>query len=254
MVVGPGGSAGGGSGGASGFAVQGVAFDGVLDWLELVTPFQGVADTKTVTGSLWFRRVALGKTQCIGPEAAGSNAPNQLEFTDTDSFRLVWRKAGGGVACDLLTSAVTDTASWHHVVFSVDLADASRKHMYLDGASSLFTAYWADTLLDNTGSQWGLFADNGGDSKYQGEVAELWLAMGTYLDLSQASNREKFRSPAGKPVDLGQTGEAPTGVAPTIYLSSRPGGSPNQFAQNRGSGGGFAVHGALALAATSPSD
>ncbi|MBI3207189.1 MAG: hypothetical protein HYZ29_36970 [Myxococcales bacterium] len=252
--AGAGGTAAGGGGGAWGFAVKGVAFDGVQDWLENATAFQGVADTKTVTGSLWFKRVGLGKTQCLGPEAAGSGSPNQLEFSSNDSFRVVWRKAGGGVACDLSTTAVTDTTSWHHVAFSVDLSSSTKKHLYLDGAASISTAYWADTLLDNTGSQWGLFADNGGDLKYQGEVAELWLAMGTYLDLSQAANLQKFRSAAGKPVDLGPSGATPTGLPPTIYLSSRPGEAPSQFAKNRGTGGGFWVHGALATAATSPSD
>ncbi|MCC6901131.1 MAG: hypothetical protein IT377_19315 [Polyangiaceae bacterium] len=242
------------SGGGAGFAVKAVAFDGVQDWLENATAFQGVADTKTVTGSLWFKRVGLGKTQCLGPEAAGSGSPNQLEFSSNDSFRVVWRKAGGGLACDLSTTAITDTTSWHHVAFSVDLSSVAKKHLYLDGASSISTAYYADTMLDNTGSQWGLFADNGGDQKYQGEVAELWLAMGTYVDLSQPANLEKFRSAAGKPVDLGPSGATPTGLPPTIYLSSRPGEAPSQFAKNRGTGGGFWVHGALATAATSPSD
>jgi hypothetical protein len=244
----------GGAGGTPVFSVKGVSFDGVQDWLELSTGFLGVNDTKTVTGSLWFKRVGLGKVQCIGPEAAGSNAPNQLEFTESDAFRLVWRKGGGGVACDLSTAPVADTTSWHHVMFSVDLVDANKKHLYLDGVLSMSTAYYANTTLDNTGSQWGLFADNGGNLKYEGEVAELWLAMGTYLDLSQAANREKFRSAAGKPVDLGQNGAAPTGAAPTLYLTSRPGDPPNAFAQNRGSGGGFLVHGSLSAAATSPSD
>ena len=242
------------SGGAPAFAVTGVAFDGIQDWLEHATAFQGVVDTKTVTGSLWFKRVGVGKVQCIGPEATGSGSPNQLEFTSNDSFRVVWRRSGGGVACDLSTAAITDTTTWHHVAFSVDLASVSKKHLYLDGASSMVTAYYADTTLDNTGSQWGLFADNGGNMKYEGEVAELWLAMGTYLDLSQPSNRERFRSAAGKPVDLGPAGAAPTGAPPTVYLSVRPGEAPSQFAKNRGTGGGFWVHGALATATTSPSD
>lgn len=242
------------SGGAPAFAVTGVAFDGIQDWLEHATAFQGVVDTKTVTGSLWFKRVGVGKVQCIGPEAAGSGSPNQLEFTSNDSFRVVWRRSGGGVACDLSTAAITDTTTWHHVAFSIDLASVSKKHLYLDGASSMVTAYYADTTLDNTGSQWGLFADNGGNMKYEGEVAELWLAMGTYLDLSQPSNRERFRSAAGKPVDLGPAGAAPTGAPPTVYLSVRPGEAPSQFAKNRGTGGGFWVHGALATATTSPSD
>lgn len=244
----------GGTGGSSSFAVRGVVFDGVNDWLDSVTSFQGAFDTKTVTGSLWLKRTGLNKVQCLGPEGAGSNAPNQLELTQANSFRVVWRKAGGGTACDLMSSPITDTTSWHHVVFSVDVSDQTKRHLYLDGTSSLFVSFYDNTLLDNTGSQWGLFADNGGNSKYDGEVAEFWLAMGVYVDLSLESNRARFRSNGGKPVDLGQSGETPTGAPPTIYLSLRPGQTASAFAQNRGSGGGFQVHGALELSATSPSD
>ncbi|MCE7895038.1 MAG: hypothetical protein DYH12_35915, partial [Sorangiineae bacterium PRO1] len=255
---GTGGTAGtggaGGAGGASSFAVRGVVFDGLNDWLDSVTSFQGAFDTKTVTGSLWLKRTGLNKVQCLGPEAAGSNAPNQLELTQANSFRVVWRKAGGGTACDLMSSPITDTTSWHHVVFSVDVSDQTKRHLYLDGTSSLFVSFYDNTLLDNTGSQWGLFADNNGNLKYDGEVAEYWLAMGVYLDLSQPAIRERFRSAAGKPVDLGTTGELVTGAPPTIYLSLRPGQTASAFAQNRGTGGGFLLHGALVASATSPSD
>lgn len=236
------------------FSVRGVVFDGWTDWLSIESPFVNVADQKSVTGSLWLRRLGLGSTQCLGPEALGSGSPNQLQFADTDEFQVVWRRAGGGVACALASAPITDQASWHHVMFSVDVTDANRRHLYVDGSPSMSVLFWANEPLDLTGSQWGLFADNGGGAKYHGEAAELWLAFGVYIDLSDPANRAKFRSVAGKPADLGPSGALPTGSPASIYLSLRPGEQPHQFAQNRGTAGGFVVHGALAEASTSPSD
>ncbi|MBK7586397.1 MAG: hypothetical protein IPI67_40190 [Myxococcales bacterium] len=252
--AGSGGAGGSGTGGGTSFQVRGVVFDGVTNWLDSKFELNGATDSKQVAGSIWFKRVGLGSTYCIGPEAAGSNSPNQLEWNASDQFRLVWRKAGGGVALDFHSATVTDTASWHHVLFSADLSDPNTRHLYLDGVSSITVDFYSHTLMDNTGSQWGVFGDNGGNLKYKGEVAEMWLAMGTYVDFSLAANRAKFRDANGKPVDLGASGALPTGTAPMIYLSLRPGQAASEFAKNRGSGAGFTPQGQLVVAQTSPSD
>lgn len=253
-----GGSAGtsaGGSdaGGASGFQVRGVRFDGSADWLELTTGFLNTFDTTTASGSLWIKRAGLGTTQCIGPEAAGSGSPNQLELTSANTFRVVWRQAGGGIACDFHSSPIVDTTQWHHVLFSVDTS-ASKAQLWVDGFSDISVSQLFSVKLDNTGSQWGLFADNGGANKFDGEVAEVWIAMGQFVDFSTPENRAKFRSASGKPVDLASNGAAPTGTAPTIYLSLRTGDAPSAFSANRGTGGGFVIHGGLDASLTSPSD
>lgn len=241
-----------GAGGAPPFAVAGAVFDGWNDWLDLQSPFAGVADSYRVTGSMWFRRVGLGTTYCIGPEGAGSGSPNQLEWTASNQFRINWRKSGGGTACDFMTSAITDTSAWHHIAFSFDLSSPSSRHLYVDGQPDLSSVDYPVTTMDDTASQWGLFADNGGNAEYHGEVAEFWLALDQYLDLG--TNLGKFRSADGKPVDLGTDGALPTGTAPTIYLSLRAGDAPGTFAINRGTGGGFTLHGILTASATSPSD
>jgi hypothetical protein len=56
-------------------------------------------------------------------------------------------------------------------------------------------------------------------------------------------------------VDVGADGSAPSGVAPAVYLHLADGETPaDNFATNAGSGGGMTVNGALAVAASSPSD
>lgn len=87
-------------------------------------------------------------------------------------------------------------------------------------------------------------------SPLTGNVADFWFAPGQFIDFSIEANRRKFIGADGKPVDLGSDGSAPTGAAPTIFLSGDDAG----FATNRGTGGAFTLTGALTNASTSPSD
>ena len=69
-----------------------------------------------------------------------------------------------------------------------------------------------------------------------------WYLTNEYLDLSIEANRLKFRSAAGKPVDLGTDGSTPTGTAPFMYMRN----PYDSFDTNNGSGGGwFSLTGTL---------
>lgn len=241
---------------ATAFPARGVVFDGLDDWLERVGAFNGVTDGKQVAGSVWFKRVGVGTLYCIGPEAEGSGAPNQMEWMASDHFRLSWRRAGGGLACDVVTQKpITDTMSWHHIAFSVDANDATKTRLYVDGAANLEPGYDVTGYdMDNTGSSWGLFSNDNGLDKYDGEVAELWLSLDHYLDFADPTVMAKFRSQDGRPVDLGTNGELPTVTSPAIYLSVREGDPASVFATNRGTGGDFTLHGTLVSSATAPGD
>jgi hypothetical protein len=256
-------SGAGGSAGSDGdappattFPARGVVFDGLDDWLERAGVFNGVADSTQVSGSIWFKRVGTGTLYCVGPEGDGSGAPNQMEWMASDHFRVSWRRAGGGVACDFVTKTpITDTMSWHHIAFSVDTNDVTKTRLYVDGAANLEGGYDVSGYdMDHTGSQWGLFSDNNGAYKYDGEVAELWLSLDHYLDFGESAVMAKFRNADGKPADLGASGEVPTGAPPAIYLSLREGDPASFFATNRGTGGDFTLHGTLELSSTSPGD
>lgn len=92
-----------------------------------------------------------------------------------------------------------------------------------------------------------------GSDEFVGDMAELWFKR-EFIDISVEANRRKFIAANGKPVDLGSDGSTPTGAAPEIYLSVRPGDVAADFVTNRGTGGGFTQNGTLTLAGTSPSD
>jgi len=83
--------------------------------------------------------------------------------------------------------------------------------------------------------------------RYKGDMAELWFDP-TFIDLSVQANREKFIK-GGRPVELGDQGQGPTGSQPALCLR----GGASQFLTNAGSGGNFTTTiGALTDATTSP--
>ena len=60
---------------------------------------------------------------------------------------------------------------------------------------------------------------SGGGQNFHGCIGPIWMD-DTYIDFSQASNRQKFTSSAfdGKFKELGTNGELPTGSQPKIYI------------------------------------
>ena len=117
-------------------------------------------------------------------------------------------------------------------------SNGSTGHAYLDGVAGTITTVAAGNI-DWTLANIGVGADHTGTSKHNGDLADVWLD-DTYLDLSQASNRGKFRA-GGGPINLGTDGSLPTGASPIIFLS----GSTAAWHTNKGTGGGFTMTGAL---------
>jgi hypothetical protein len=92
----------------------------------------------------------------------------------------------------------------------------------------------------------------GSENYFDGDIAEVYIAVGQWLDLTVQANREKFVL-GGKPVNLGADGSLPTGVAPTIYLRK----PLSEFVINQGSGSSSSfsnIGTAISNATTSPSD
>lgn len=139
---------------------------------------------------------------------------------------------------------------WYHVLFSVDLSDTSKRHLYVNDASDLDQIVTYDTsgtidfIMDNAV----VGATNSGSSAFSGDVADLWIDFGTYIDFSIEANRRKFIDANGDPVYLGASGNLPTGTAPDIFLS----GDTATWHTNKGTGGGFTVNGTLANAMDGP--
>jgi hypothetical protein len=79
-------------------------------------------------------------------------------------------------------------------------------------------------------------------ARYIGDIADVWLAPGQFVDFRIEANRRKFIDALGKPVFLGANGELPTGVAPPVFHS----GDATEFIVNKGSAGDvFSLKGAI---------
>lgn len=89
---------------------------------------------------------------------------------------------------------------------------------------------WHYNAVNQSKDYGGLGARYAGNIQFAGEIAEVWMAE-TKIDLSSATNRQKFYSSSGYPVDLGSDGSNPTGSQPTIYFS----GDASDFQIQRGS-------------------
>ena len=84
-------------------------------------------------------------------------------------------------------------------------------------------------------------------------VADLWFSpTAAFLDLSVQANLNLFVANNGGTQWLGNQGQIPTGTQPPVFLTVPTGQLPAAFAANTGSGGGFAITGALTTAPSRP--
>ncbi len=129
------------------------------------------------------------------------------------------------------------------------MTNVSNRHCYINDVSSYTDIAYIDDIIDlDTEGLWRIGASTSGaaSGKLDGDIADLRIDFGTYIDLSVEANRRKFISSSGRPVDLGSDGSVPTGSAPDIFLS----GDTATWHTNDGVGGGFTENGALTDGAT----
>ena len=234
--------------------VNGVVFDGTNDYMALGAGLTGLADGKEFTTSYWILFNGGDAAEQSIFEAPGS-ADGILEINR--SAGNVLRVKGADAALTSIqrittSSTVTADATWHHLLMSYNAATTTQ-HCYLDGSSDMLQITNLDATIDQDGAEAviGVQADFA-TAKLNASIAELWID-NTYVDLSVEANRLKFRSAAGKPVELGATGELAGNGQPLVYCRVRPGDAATVFATNLGSGGTpFAITGALTIAPTSP--
>ena len=196
--------------------------------------------------SFWLRDKAAGADRYFIQETGNVS----ILSAQPAAFRLGWQAITGlsGVAGNHASPGTTND-TWCHYIMSCSVAN-SRGQMYVDGvANGTFTPSGAGHNW-STVHTW--FSHPTNVAQVDAEIAEWYIHCSASLDLSVPSNLEKFRSSAGKPVDLGADGSTPTGSQPHYY---HKGGTQAEFIDNKGSLGDAVVSsGALAAGASSPSD
>lgn len=222
-----------------------VTFDGTNDWLNTGAALNGVTDSKLLSGSIWFRTDALGTNRRILMSNNGN--PINMQIGSSEAFRIIGYNAASTEILNIRQIGAAD-GDWHHVLFSVDLSDTNKRHLYYDDVDSVTVDTYIDDVLDLTHTDWNVGQQQGGTNRYNGDLADLWIDFGTYIDFSIEANRRKFISAEGMPKYLGKDGSLPTGNRPDIFLS----GDTITFHSNHGTGGGFTKNGELTPASSQP--
>lgn len=207
------------------------------------------ADSPRGTYSVWLRfHGGDGALQLI--DVAKVVGIGGVMRTEANRFHFVMQRCESPVLLDMQSQHAYTTASgWIHVLASWDLT-RGRAQLYIDDVPDRAdspTVVAGDICY--SAHAWGL----GGitSAALDADVADLYAALGTSLDLDDETVRRRFRDAAGKPVDLGAHCEAPTGMEPAGCMT----GDPATWFLNKGYGAGFTVNGdGLAIAPNSPSD
>lgn len=221
-----------------------VEFDGS----NYLTATVSAPATKKFTMSGWFRLADTASHVFL--DGTVQSAPRTL-FTNGGgrSFRI----SQGGIeysSAFILENNVgnlLNDGEWHHIMVSVDTADANKVHLYIDNQSDLNVLALNDSHLSIDGDYF-MGRAQSGVTTFRGNVADYWMDYGTYIDLSVEENRRKFISESGMPMYLGADGSLPTGAAPDIFLT----GDTENWHTNKGSGGGFTENGQLTYSSSRP--
>lgn len=141
---------------------------------------------------------------------------------------------------------------WHHVLaaFKADTAGtgAAQAVICIDGVD--VTGALQNNInpafdIAISGRPFWLGEDSFGAGT-QMDIADFWFAPGQSLlvdGLIPTDTILKFATSDGSPVDLGEDGSTPTGIAPAIFFHRADGAAASTFTTNRGTGGVFTVVG-----------
>lgn len=238
----------------SGFQVDAVRME-TTDWISSATNW---ADSPTGSAVVWVKITpSLGSVMALfGPDGYSYNiALNGFDSSidtyvfDSTESNYVYGMSGSSAYTEdvwvpiLMDWKTNETAG--NKLLQIYVGDTDSGITPADDGTGSFSAIWSGQTF--------LIGKSGFGNEFDGDMAEFWFST-TRLDFSVEANRRKFVSATGKPVDVGVDGSTPTGSAPEIYLSVRPGDAAADFVTNRGTGNNFTQNGTLTLASTSPSD
>jgi hypothetical protein len=231
--------------------------DGSADYLSRTTALTGIADGKTFTVN-W----------CGNFDADAGNQVFTIATSTTARFYVLMGDGSGRVQVVAYNSSGTTILNGYSassllvsgrnyvITISVDLSNTSNRHCYVNGTSVAMT--WSPytnsdidfAVASSPVTRVGVSSSTA--NYFNGKLGALWFNT-SYIDLSVAANLAKFVSGTGinaAPVDLGATGELPTGTSPLIYLPMYG----NNAGKNYGTGGDFTVNSGPYTGARGPNE
>lgn len=242
----------GGVGGGGAFDGQAMDTNGGGNYNTRSAAFSpAVSDTDAGTVSFWFNTQGT----FTGFAYAYSSGFSNLIFNFTrlhlssGEWQFTWYDSSGTTMIQCISNSVPTGSGWHHYAVSVDRSSNLCK-MYLDGSSDGPKAPGAYFAASGNIDYSSLYETRVGGG-FDGFMAEFWMH-NEYIDLSTASNLQKFRSATGYPVNLGSDGSTPTGTTPIIYNRLTGSDSISAWLTNQTGRGNFTDTGTQILAASDP--
>lgn len=232
---------------ASAYVPNAVDFDGTNDYLTRGAGLDGAADSKLVSGGFWLNCDVDDTTTYIftgTTTLGGSTLRWRTTRTASELIQIIAQNAAGTLVLNVSSTAggIVAAGGWYNVLFSFDLADTGKRHLYIADASDLATvSTYTDDSIDFTVADWGIGALPSGGNKFDGAISEPWLAPGYYIDFSVEANRREFITAAGAPAKSPATALANLSVTAAIILEGDAAG----FGTNTGNGGDFTITGSL---------
>jgi hypothetical protein len=224
------------------------SFDG-SDSLSSTANLTGIADSKVVTVSFWFKQATLPTAETVFDMVnGGANRRFRVQLTAAAKVQVDAFDSGGVQILQATSNFVLTTTDWHHCMVAVDLASTSNRGFYVDGSVDAATwGIYIDGQIDFNMSPSPNVAVGvnlvTGSQSWSGDLAEFWID-----DVYNNTISDYYCT--GRPANLGNNGELPTGSAPTLYLSRA--GSGNTWAtDSSGNGNTFTIGGTLG-STTSP--
>lgn len=215
---------------------QPVNFDGTSDRLSTALV---ASDSKVWSGSCWIRVVGSGTLQYIA-QSTGSAIAISYSGATGNLAMLAENSAGTGILSALLNSALVAGSGWHHLLWSIDLADSGNRSIYVDDVNVTGDVTWStytDDTIDFTVASTSIGGQVNNTNFVAGDMGPFWMkAGGSYIDFTTEANRRDFITSDGKP------------TVPTEYPSRGDielHGRTDSWHLNQGTGGGFTENGAL---------
>lgn len=225
-------------------ASKGASFSG-SDFM-LMTGSSISSVDKGVT-SFWMKNSSIsGSTEFI--ISCGDDSHQEMEINSGfNTFYVYIRKRGTTEVFELRiqSSSMVGTwedGAWHHFLISWDKS-GQNSLVYIDDANISHTQHVYSYHINIPTSQ-----NIKVGRQLTGDISEVYLKTGSYVDLTVTSNRRKFITSSEEPVYLGADGSIPFVAQPEVYLKGRGSG----FNLNSGSGNHFSITGTLGTPSTSP--
>ena len=206
---------------------------GMTDGTRIEVPhaYTGNADTDHCIFSLW---VEFDSSKDDVYQALYGQANGYYGFVRLadNKIRFVGYTAAGQVIIQLVSATAYPSAAGPiHILISFNLA-SSQYYMYINDVDDLDpTNALHVTLTGNV--DWTRGSHRIGNESFYGNMGQLYFHNKTFLDMSVTSNRRKFITATGTPVNLGSNGSTPTGSVPIRFHD----GAFGSWAGNDGDGG-----------------